>query len=364
MGPVSHLVALGGGKIPWAMRQLEITGARSVEWREVPAPALEGDGEALVRPLAVALCDLDSGWLLGAVPVGEPFPFGHECIAEVVEVGDAVSGVAPGDVVVVPFQISCGSCAACTAGNTGSCLSVPRGSAYGMKPLGGDWGGALADLVRVPFADAMLIPLPDGIEPAAAASVPDNVPDGFRTVAGPLAAAPGAEVLVVGGFARSVGLYSAACAVALGSARVVYADSDEGRLERAAELGAEPHPVPAGDEGGSAWPKRLGRFPITVDASGDHGGLHTAIRSTAANGICTSVAVYFEPETPLPMLEMYTRGCTLHTGRVHARALIPDVLALISAGRLEPQRVTSAVVGFDDALEALADPPTKLVLTS
>ena len=80
--------------------------------------------------------------------------------------------------------------------------------------------------------------------------------------------------------------------------------------------------------------------------------------------MCTSVAIYFEPTTPLPLLEMYTRGCTLHTGRVHARAVIPEVLALITAGRLDPALVTSAVVGFDDAVAALADPPTKLVLVS
>jgi threonine dehydrogenase-like Zn-dependent dehydrogenase len=345
------------------VRQLEITGVRSVEWREVPDPALGGDGEAIVRPLAVAMCDLDSAFLGGLVPIGEPFPLGHECVGEVVDVGDAVTSVAPGDVVIVPFQISCGTCEACTAGRTGSCTSVPRGSAYGMKPLGGDWGGALADRVRVPFADAMLVPLPVGIEPAAVASVADNVPDGFRAVAEPLAAAPGAEVLVVGGFARSVGLYAVACALALGAARVVYADADEGRLERAAALGAETHPVPRGERG-PEWPRRLGRFPITVDASGDHGGLHAAIRSTAANGTCTSVAIYFEAETPLPLLEMYTRGCTLHASRVHARALIPGVLELVEAGSLEPQRVTSAVVSFDDAPDALADPPTKLVLTA
>jgi alcohol dehydrogenase len=344
------------------VRQLEITGVRSVEWREAPAPALAGDGEALVRPLAVAMCDLDAAFITGVVPVAEPFPLGHECVAEVVEVGDAVTLVAPGDVVVVPFQISCGACDACSAGHTASCLSVPRGSAYGMKPLGGDWGGALADVMRVPFADAMLVPLPEGLEPAEVASVADNVPDGFRTVAGPLAITPHAEVLVVGGFARSVGLYAAASALALGSPRVVYADTDEGRLESAAAMGAEPLPVGAGDDGATAWPKRLGRFPITVDASGDHGGLHAAIRSTAPSGTCTSVAIYFEPETPLPLLEMYTRGCTLHTSRVHARAVIPDVLALVQSGGLEPQRVTSAVVGFDDAVEALADPPTKLVL--
>ncbi|HEX8646756.1 MAG TPA: alcohol dehydrogenase catalytic domain-containing protein, partial [Thermoleophilaceae bacterium] len=323
-----------------------------------------GDGEALVRPLAVATCDLDTAFLTGAVPVGEPFPLGHECIGEVVDVGDAVTSVAPGDRVVIPFQISCGECDACRAGHTSSCTAVPRGSAYGMKPLGGDWGGALSELVRVPFADAMLVPLPDGLDPADVASVADNVPDGFRTVAAPLAAAPGAEVLVVGGFARSVGLYAAACAVALGAGRVVYADVDEGRLERAAAVGAEPLTVTAGDGGEAEWPKRLGRFPVTVDASGDHAGLHAAIRSTAPNGTCTSVAIYFEPETPLPMLEMYTRGCTLHTSRVHARATIPSVLELVAGGRLEPQRVTSAVVGFDDAEEALRDPPTKLVLVA
>lgn len=343
------------------MRQLEITGARAVRWAEVAAPSLQGDGEALVRPLAVAMCDLDAGWLAGVIPFQEPFPLGHECAAEVIEVGDSVRTVAPGDIVVVPFQISCGACDACRAGRSGNCTTVPRGSAYGMQPLGGPWGGALADVLRVPFADAMLVPLADGLDPVAVASVADNVPDGYRAVAAPLQQAPAAEVLVVGGWARSVGLYAAASAKALGAERVVYADSNPGRLERAAALGAEPVEVPAGEDG-PVWPAKFGRFPITVDASGRHGGLHAALRSTAPDGVCTSVAIYFEPATPLPLLEMYTRGCTLHTGRCHARTLIPDVLALIAAGRLDPALVTSAVVGFDDAETALAEPPTKLVL--
>jgi threonine dehydrogenase-like Zn-dependent dehydrogenase len=346
------------------MRQLEITGVGSVEWREAPAPALEGDGEALVRPLAVAMCDLDAAFLTGMVPFGEPFPLGHECIAEVVDVGDAVRTGAPGDRVVVPFQISCGRCAACGAGHTANCRTVPRGSAYGMRPLGGDWGGALADVLRVPFADAMLVPLPAGVEPAAVASVPDNVADGYRSVAGPLAGAPGEEVLVVGGMARSVGLYAAACALALGASRVVFADSDPARLECAAALGAEPIARPTGDDGPTAWPEKLGRFPITVDASGEHAGLHAALRSTAPDGTCTSVAIYFEATTPVPLLEMYTRGCTLHTSRVHARAVIPEVLELVTAGSLDPTLVTSAVVSFDDGPAALADPPTKLVLVA
>lgn len=345
------------------MRQLEITGPGAVEWREAPDPALESDLAALVRPVAVALCDLDSAFLSGQIPVGDGFPMGHECTAEVLEIGDAVTGVAPGDHVIVPFQISCGHCDSCRAGHTGSCGEVPRGSAYGMKPLGGDWGGALADTIRVPFADAMLVPLPPGVDPVGVASVADNVPDAFRTVAGPLERSPGAEVLIVGGFARSISLYAVACAVGLGAGRVVFADGDPGRLEQAATLGAEVVEVPQGEDG-LDWPARLGRFPVTVDASGDHGGLHTAIRSTAANGEVTSVAIYFEPLTPLPMLEMYTRCCTLHTSRVHARATIPGVLELITAGKLDPALVTSSVVAFDDAPDAMADPPTKLVLTA
>jgi alcohol dehydrogenase len=334
------------------MRQLEIVGKREVRWNDVPAPRLESDRQALVRPLAVAMCDLDAVFLSGAIPIAEPFALGHECVAEVVEVGDAVQ-VQPGDTVVVPFQISCGECAACARGHSASCRTVPRGSAYGLQPLGGEWGGALADLLRLPFADAMLVPTT--LDAVAVASVADNVPDGYRAVAGPLQHWPGEEVLVVGGFARSVGLYAAGCAVALGASRVLYADTDPGRLERAAALGAEPLHV-------TEWPDKLGRFPITVDASGAHAGLHAALRSTAADGICTSVAIYFEPATPLPLLEMYTRGCTFHTSRCHARALIPEVLQLIADGGLDPALVTSAVVGFDAAQDALADLPTKLVL--
>jgi len=346
------------------VRQLEITGKRSVRWADAPAPALQGEAEAIVRPLAVATCDLDAAFLRGQIPIAEPFALGHECVAEVLDVGDAVRTVSPGDVVVVAFQISCGTCAACRAGHTGNCTTVPRGSAYGMKPIGGDWGGALADVLRVPHADAMLVPLPDGLDPVATASVADNVPDGYRAVAGPLAAAPGAEVLVVGGFAASVGLYAAACAVALGASRVLYADIDAARLERASAVGAEPLELARGSDGEPVWPLKLGRFPVTVDASGHHGGLHAALRSTTADGTCTSVAIYFEPTTPVPMLEMYTRGCTLHTGRCHARALIPEVLALIGSGRLDPALVTSSVVAFDAACEALAEPVDKLVLVA
>ena len=104
---------------------------------------------------------------------------GHEGIAEVVAVGDDVTTVRVGDRVVVPFQINCGQCSACRRGVTGSCASLPLMAMYGMAPLAGmDGGGFMSDLVLVPFADAMLLPVPDGVDPVAIASLSDNIPDG------------------------------------------------------------------------------------------------------------------------------------------------------------------------------------------
>ena len=65
----------------------------------------------------------------------------------------------------------------------------------------------------------------------------------------------------------------------------------------------------------------------------------------------------------MPLGEMYMRGIHLHTSRVSSRAVLPEVLELVSSGRLDPAAVTSTVARFEDAADALADPPTKLVLT-
>ncbi len=337
------------------MQQLTWLGPGELEWQEVDAPRLEGDGEAIVRPIAVATCDLDAVLMSADAPLPPPFAFGHEAVAEVVEVGPAVTVAAPGDRVIVPFQLSCGRCDPCRRGATGSCETAGAGAAYGMAPIGrGEQGGMLSDLARVPYADAMLVPLPAGLAPADVASVADNVPDGWRAVAAPLAARPGAPVLVVGG-GGSVGLYAAAAAVALGSEHVDYLDDDPRRLAIAEAVGA--HPLEARPDG-----RRAGRYPVTVDHAGTVEGLHTAIRSTEPEGTCTSTAIHFDAEVPLPMLEMYTRGIRLHTGRVNARAAIPEVLALVVAGRLHPERVTAAVVAWNDATTALVGLDAKVVL--
>lgn len=330
------------------IEQLTYVGPYKLQWREAAAPRLTSDRAALVRPVAVATCDLDGLIIAGASPFEAPFPLGHECVAEVIDVGDAVTAVKPGDRVSVPFQISCGQCAACVRGRTANCTGVASMSTYGFGPEVAKWGGFLSDLVEVPFADHMLVKLPDGLEPSALASASDNMSDAWRAVGPPLEDEPGAPVLIVGGHAPgSIGLYAAAVATAVGAQSVTYVDADERRRRLAASFGACTPPPP--------FPKRLGPFPITVDASVSPDGIALALRSTASDGICTSVAICFGDPPPLPLLEMYTKGITFKTGRVNARPAIPHVLALAQSGKLKPEQVTARVVAWRDVPEALIE---------
>lgn len=332
------------------MRALVLEDTRRIAWQDVPEPQRQHEREAIVRPLAVATCDLDQPMVFGRAPFPYPIHLGHECVAEVVE---GPAPFAPGDRVVVPFQISCGTCPRCVRGLTGSCTTVPPLSMYGFGALGGAWGGMLSDLVLVPYAAAMLVSLPEGLDPAVVPSAADNMPDGWRAVASALADLPGADVLVVaGGAAPSIPLYAVDAALALGAATVTYVDTDPGRLSVAQQLGAS---VVEGRPDRS-----LGAFPITVDGTAMPEGLVATLRLTDWGGRCTSIG-QLAPEAPLPLFELYTRGVRLDIGRAMARPCIPPILDLVAAGRLRPQLVTSATVSWDDADEALLEPATKLV---
>jgi threonine dehydrogenase-like Zn-dependent dehydrogenase len=338
------------------VQQLNYLGPRELAWREAPAPKLGSDRAALVRPLAVATCDLDALIVAGSSPFPAPFALGHECVAEVLDVGDGVREIRPGQRVSVPFQISCGECPACLRGRTGNCQTEGPFATYGFGPHVEKWGGFLSDIVLVPHADHMLVAVPEALEPAAVASASDNISDAWRSVGPQLDAEPNAPVLVVGGGgAGSIGLYAVAIALALGAEAVTYADRDQRRTAVAASLGADTLAEP--------WPERAGPFPITVDANGTHEGIKLALSSTAPDGICTSTAIYFGEQPQLPLLEMYTKIVTFKTGRVHARPVMPDVLALAARGALHPELITTRVVGFSEAVDALLEPDwTKLVV--
>jgi threonine dehydrogenase-like Zn-dependent dehydrogenase len=339
------------------VEQLTYVEPGRLERLDVPDAEIRGPGEAVVRPAAVATCDIDNMLVRGLWP--GPIPMGHEGVGDVVAVGDGVSSVAIGDRVVIPFQISCGSCPECRRGIPGYCSSHPELAdrsgvemKYGMGSGARNWGGFLSDAVRVPYADAMLLKLPDGVDPVAVASASDNIPDGYRTVASPLAANPGARVLVVGG-SGGIALYAAGVALALGASSVDYVDRDAGRLSRAEKIGARPI---------EGLPDKLpDRYPITVDASADPAGLQLAIRSTAVEGVCTSIGIYFQPQE-LDLLRMYTKGITFKTGMAHARRDLPAVLDLVASGRLHPELVTGVVADWADAPDALVELADKTVI--
>jgi alcohol dehydrogenase len=334
------------------MRQLEFVEKGKLEWREAPEAKVGGDGEAVVRPVALATCDLDVAFVQGLAPIANPFAFGHECVGEVTDVGDSVTSVKPGDLVSIPFQVSCGTCAACSAGRSGNCESVPRLSMYGLPVGPQSYGGFASDAVNVPYADAMLVPIPDGVSATAVASLSDNIPDAWRTVADPLEEAPGSPVLIAMG-AGSIALYSIAIALALGAERVDVVGGRERDRDLAQKLGANV----LDDE----FPDRAGFYPITVDASADPAGIACALRSTDADGICTSIGIYFQP-TPLPLLDMFTQGITFVTGRPHVRKLMPEVLDLVRQGKFDPDPMTVNKVPWDDAAEALSDLRAKTVV--
>lgn len=375
------------------MKQLTYLKKNTLTWWDVPDPKLKLPHDAIVRPLAAARCDADKIFLFnglthlmrlgvavhyldpvtadlwGKQPFDGPIPVGHECVAEVMTCGEEVTKFKRGDRVIVPWAISCGSCSHCLTGLTSKCTEAGETlvSGYGFGEALGPWGGMVSDLVRVPYADAMLVAVPPGIDPVAVASASDNIPDAWRTVAPQLQKLPGAPVMVVGGAAPSISLYAVSIAIALGAAQVDYVDYDWERLELAQSLGAHPIPIPANKRRRRRWyrqqaPRRSGAHPITVDTSADPDGLRFAIRSLAPGGTCTSVGFYHQKGTALPLMQMYTNDSTLRTGISHPRADLPAVLELIASRKFRPEKITTVLADWDDAAEAYLERTTKVVV--
>ena len=330
------------------MRELAFVARRRVEWRDAPDPRLQSPADAIVRPVAATTCDVDLVILLGRSPLPPPFAIGHECVAQVVEVGDAVTNVVAGDLVVVPWHISCGHCDRCRAGLFAHCRSVAGMAMFGA-PIGGDWGGLFSDLVRIPYADAMLVPLPVGLDPIALASGGDNWPLAWRLVAPHLQARPGGTVLIMS--RGSIGLYACDIAGALGASRRLYVDPDARRRAIAARYGAET---------AAAVETVSNPFDIAVEATGRVGDLATACLSLVPEGICESAGNHFRPGE-LPLLQMYLSGITVHIGRDSARAHIPQALQLAATGAVDPGAVVSDVFDWEDLPSALPELRSKPV---
>lgn len=364
------------------VRELQFIRSGRLAWRERDAPSVRDPGDAIVRPFIAGRCDGDTlpihrpvsramqagmaigaidpvvGCICGAVPFKGPFAIGHECVAQVVAVGTGVQHIRVGQTVVVPWAVSCGTCAQCRRGLTSKCATTTSRAlaAYGFGPASGPWGGMIVDELRVPYADHMLVPVPPGVPPLRVAAAGDNLADAWRSVVAPLGERPLASVLIIGGGAKSIGLYAAGLAVAHEASVVDYLDDDPERRRIAESFGARALPLLR------RRATTTTRYDVVVEASSRAAGLRRAIRSLAPGGICTAVGYYLAAGTRVPLMRMYATDATLRLGVSHARAVLPDLLAFVARTGYAAEHVTTLTADWNDAPTAYAARTTKVVL--
>ncbi|WP_165780195.1 zinc-dependent alcohol dehydrogenase [Leptospira hartskeerlii] len=331
------------------MKQLNFIRRGKLSWLEVPEPKLKDGIEAIVKPLYVSRCDLDFGIIYGATPLPGPIALGHEMVGEISELGEDVKNFRIGDLVMVPWHINCGSCSHCNKGLLAFCSSVADSPGYGF---GYEWGGALQELVRVPYANSMLKKIPKGVLPEQAVSAADNLADGYRCVAPYLKENPAQSVLILGGVG-SCGLYAVESAIALG-VKPVFTDTDLSRLELAKQLGAEAIEAPHSES--------PGKFDLVVDSTNTRAGLITALESLEPGGTCACVSVHFKNDISVPYWKMYNTGVTLKVGRANVGAYTEEIFDLISEGRLRPEKITTHAIHWKDAVEGYGQRATKLLV--
>src|ERR671910_2855328 len=204
----------------------------------------------ILRIVSTNICGSDQHMVRGRTTAPRDLILGHEITGEVVEAGPDVEFIKVGDIVSVPFNISCGRCRNCKEGKTGICLNVNPdrpGSAYGYVDMGG-WIGGQAEYVMVPYADFNLLRFPDRDQALAKirdlTMLSDIFPTGYH---GCVSAGVGTGSTVYIAGAGPVGLAAAASAQLLGAAVVIVGDLNAERLAQARSLGRETLDVSQGD---------------------------------------------------------------------------------------------------------------------
>jgi threonine dehydrogenase-like Zn-dependent dehydrogenase len=367
------------------MRELQFIRSGLLEWREKTAPILRHERDAIVRPFVASRCDGDTlpihlpvsramqlglraglidpavASICGPVPFKGPFGIGHECIGQVVAKGEQVIDLENGQTVIVPWAVSCGSCEECLRGVTAKCSTTRVGelSAFGFGPASGPWGGMVADEIRVPYADHMLVAVPKSVDPLRVAAASDNLSDAWRAVVPHLRARPGGSVLVIGGGAQSIGLYAAGLAEAHGASVVDYLDDRTERLEIAAAFGARVHRISKNRRRLAAPPSR---YDIVVEASSTTAGVRQALRALKPGGTCTAVGYYLAPNTGVPLMHMYATDATLRVGVSSVRPVLPELLDFVARSGFPAEKVTTILADWEDAPTAYTERTTKLVL--
>ena len=228
------VVFLGPGKVE----------VQSIDYPKMQNPAgKEITHGVILKIVSTNICGSDQHMVRGRTTAPSGMVLGHEITGEIIEKGRDVEYLNIGDLVTVPFNVACGRCRTCRAGETGVCLNVNpgrAGGAYGYVDMGG-WVGGQAEYVMVPYADFNLIKFPDKAQAMAKirdlTMLSDILPTGFHGAVN-AGVGVGSTVYIAG--AGPVGLAAAASAQILGAAVVMIGDMNQERLQHAKNVGFEP----------------------------------------------------------------------------------------------------------------------------
>lgn len=340
------------------MRATLIHGPGDIRLETVPDPVSSTGGDAVVRVVASCVCGSDLWPYRGVTPTKEPHRIGHEFIGVVEQVGDDVTSVAAGDFVIAPFYVCCGECANCRNGVTTSCLN------------GGWWGstvrelgfadGAQGELVRVPLADGTLVNVsaaigggqPDEALIPSLLTLADVMGTGHHAAVS-AGVVPGSTVAVVGDGA--VGLCGVLAAKRLGAERIIAMSRHDVRTAIAREFGATDIVNERGDDGVAAVQALTGGIgaDAVLECVGTKESMDQALRSARPGGRVGFVGVpNGGPE--LPIRTMFGTNVGVVGGVAPVRGYIPELLADVLSGAINPGRVFDLELPLAEVAQAYA----------
>jgi threonine dehydrogenase-like Zn-dependent dehydrogenase len=316
----------------------------------VPDPRIEAPTDAVVRVTYACICGSDLWFYRGVNANWEPgWRTGHEFMGVVEAVGADVRTVKAGDVVLAPFSFSCGECEFCRKGVHTSCVD---GGYWGA----GDHDGGQGEAVRVPRADGTLVVVPESVSGDAAllrAAVPltDVMSTGHHAAVS-AGVRRGGTVAVVGDGA--VGLCGVLAAARLGAERIFALGHHDDRLAIAKAFGATDLVTARGDEAIAAVLDATGGgCEAVLECVGAQSSMDLAIGIARPGGVVGYVGVPAQVEA-VDVRRMFSNNIALHGGVAPARAYIPELLADVAAGRLDPSPVLDMTVGLDGVPEGYA----------
>jgi threonine dehydrogenase-like Zn-dependent dehydrogenase len=325
------------------MRATVMYEAGDVRVEDVPDPTIVEPTDALIRVIRACVCgsDLHPYHRMERSETGTRM--GHEAVGVVEDVGSRVTKIEKGDLVVMPFAHSDGTCEFCREGLPTACVHV------GFFGTGRDnIGGAQAEAVRVPYADGTLFALPVGEDDALMPSLltlSDVMGTGHHAAV-VAKVAPGKIAAVVGDGA--VGLCGVIAAKRLGAEQIIIMGRHDDRIALAREFGATDVVRERGEEAVERVRELTGGFGAhsVLECVGYAQAMETAIGVARPGGAVGRVGVPQEETIPAS-LPAFFKNVTVGGGPAPVRAYIGELLPDVLEGRIEPGRVLDRAVALD-----------------